>query len=109
MIHEALFVEEMNKKDLPNLFEQIRYVLKQFIKCFQILPLTVWAFPVLHLPMPKSSTGDSISLQPEPIGSSPPRLTNENDGQKVKRKSGTSFAFVCPAQASPIPSFRYTV
>ena len=48
-------------------------------------------------------------FKPEPIGSSPPKLTSESDGQKIRRKSGAPFAFLCPAQASPVPSFRYYI
>jgi hypothetical protein len=43
----------------------------------------------------------------EPVGSSPPKFSSENDGSKLIRLSGTAVALSCLAQASPAPNFRY--
>ncbi len=43
----------------------------------------------------------------EPVGSAAPKFSLENDGSKLTRLSLTPVSLSCPAQGSPVPSFRY--
>ena len=43
----------------------------------------------------------------EPVGTSAPRFSSNSESLGVfKSATGKSFNFVCPAQASPVPSYR---
>ena len=36
-----------------------------------------------------------------------PKFSEENDGSKIERAAGQPIGLGCPAQGSPVPSFRY--
>ena len=46
---------------------------------------------------------------PEPIGGSVPKFTLKRDGERREVLSGSPFDLSCPAQGSPIPSFRSVI
>ncbi len=43
----------------------------------------------------------------EPIGTAPPKFPTDERFKKMERRSGGSVNLLCPAQSSPLPSFRY--
>ena len=43
----------------------------------------------------------------EPVGGSPPKFPSDDLSKSIQRKLQTSTTMICPAQASPSPSFRY--
>lgn len=42
----------------------------------------------------------------EPIGSAKPKFSTTDKTSSFDYASGTSIAFLCPAQGAPLPSFR---
>lgn len=47
-----------------------------------------------------------VLLLAEPITKMAPKITSGEDFNRVKVPERNSIAFLCPAQASPSPSFR---
>ena len=45
----------------------------------------------------------------EPIGGAKPQFNSKSATSSFETKSGTRFAFLCPAQAHPLPSYRFAV
>lgn len=43
----------------------------------------------------------------EPVGSKAPSFTTKMTITGYEMRGGTNFALLCPAQALPVPSFRY--
>ncbi len=43
---------------------------------------------------------------PEPIGGSKPKFSQESESLTFTKSSGGKLALLCPAQGSPIPSYR---
>ena len=79
-----------------------------------LLPLT--GLGLLYYTAPGSpdswSSSPHSNLNPnccliEPVGTSAPRFSSNSESLGVfKSATGKSFNFVCPAQASPVPSHR---
>ncbi len=44
----------------------------------------------------------------EPVGSAAPKFPSTSDLSSLKTKSGLSLSLPCPAQASPLPFFRWS-
>jgi len=42
----------------------------------------------------------------EPVGGSAPKFPSETDLSRLTHKEGNPLRLTCPAQASPLPSFR---
>ncbi|CAB4056115.1 DSCAML1 [Lepeophtheirus salmonis] len=63
---------------------------------------------------PKLSSNDKVTTQIiresqsqlKPVGSSLPKFSTVGKSTTLEFKEGLSFALICPAMASPIPSFR---
>ena len=45
----------------------------------------------------------------EPIGGAKPQFNSKSETSSFKTKYGSRFAFLCPAQAYPLPSYRFAV
>lgn len=44
----------------------------------------------------------------EPVSAKAPTLSGDVKWSGIERKWASSFAILCPAQAYPVPAFRYT-
>ena len=63
--------------------------------------------PAQGAPIPSFRFSPSIySPLPEPVGGSLPKFTLKRDGERRDVLLGSPFELSCPAQGSPIPSFR---
>ena len=66
--------------------------------------------PAQGSPIPSFRSPTNIFvLPPEPIGGSVPKFTLKRDGERREVLSGSPFDLPCPAQGSPIPSFRSVI
>ena len=62
---------------------------------------------VRHKARPSLRIGELTKLAlAEPVGGSPPKFTMKSSVSALKTLSGNPFELSCPAQGSPIPSFR---
>lgn len=43
----------------------------------------------------------------EPVGGSPPKFSTDLTTSGVKRSAASAFSLSCPAQGSPVPSYRF--
>ena len=63
--------------------------------------------PAQGSPIPSFRFASNVFFPPpEPIGGSVPKFTLKRDGERREVLSGSPFDLSCPAQGSPIPSFR---
>ena len=60
--------------------------------------------PAQGMEYPDYLLGDPF--YPEPVGSAPPKFSQETETLTFKRRAGTPLALLCLAQASPLPTFR---
>ena len=57
----------------------------------------------------KSIYGNETLFVLEPIGGAAPKFSSDSKSiGTFDKKGGESLALACPAQAYPLPSFRYT-
>ena len=47
------------------------------------------------------------SIYTEPIGGAKPQFSSEAESSSYKTKYGSKRALLCPAQAYPLPSYRF--
>ena len=62
--------------------------------------------PAQGSPIPAFRSVSQILTLTEPVGSSAPKFTLKRDGERRGVMSGSPFDMSCPAQGSPIPSYR---
>ena len=47
-----------------------------------------------------------IFLPSDPVGSSTPKFSGNDDLNRIVEKASTTFSLPCSAQGSPVPTFR---